>query len=150
MDCGYLLKNEDLDDLPITIKDHQILLQLIAIQVDQNISLDNLRLKCNKCCLYVDQHNFFTHSKECLGRSSTIPCEICFCPIAIQDYEQHMLMCRNDDNEALSQFLVKHLKNPNIDEKLVKIFISSWQRRRRGVLDVYEIIEELNQTNSMI
>jgi len=109
----------------------------------------HLRLKCDKCYLYIDQHNFFTHHNECLGRSLTIPCEICYCPVLINDYEQHMLICNNDDNSTLSKFLLKHLQNPNIDEKNMKLFICSWQRKHRRSIDVYEMIEEFNETNSM-
>ncbi|CAF0784838.1 unnamed protein product [Rotaria sordida] len=147
INCGYLLKNDDLDDLPITIKDHQILLQLIQINIDKNNKINNFRIKCDKCDLYIDQHNFFIHNNECLGRSLTIPCEICYCPVSINDYEQHMLICTNDDNSTLAKFLFKHLQNPNIDEKLIKSFICSWQRKHRRAIDVYEMIEEFNQTN---
>jgi hypothetical protein len=69
--------------------------------------------------------------------------------VLINDYEQHMLICNNDDNSTLSQFLLKHLQNPNIDEKNMKLFISSWQRKHRRSIDVYEMIEEFNETNSM-
>ncbi|CAF5092973.1 unnamed protein product, partial [Rotaria socialis] len=31
----------------------------------------------------------------------------------MDDYEQHMLLCTNDDNTTLAQFLCKHLQNPN-------------------------------------
>lgn len=58
-----------------------------------------------------------------------------------------MLICNNDNNSTLSQFLFKHLQNPNIDEQKLKIFICSWQRKHRGSIDVYEMIEEFNQTN---
>jgi len=59
-----------------------------------------------------------------------------------------MLICNNDDNSALSQFLYKHLQNPNIDEKMIKLFICSWQRKHRGAaIDIYEMIENFNQTN---
>jgi hypothetical protein len=58
-----------------------------------------------------------------------------------------MLICNNDDNSALSQFLFKHLQNSNIDEKSIKLFICSWQRKHRRTIDVYEMIEEFNQTN---
>ncbi len=107
----------------------------------------NLRLKCDKCYLYIDQHNFFIHTNECSGRSLTIPCEICYCPVLMNDYEQHMLICTNDDNSTLSQFLFKHLQDPNIEEKNIKLFICSWQRKHRRTIDVYEMIEEFNQTN---
>lgn len=129
------------------MKDHQILLQLIQVNIEESNKTNNYRLKCDKCCLYIDQHDFFMHYNQCLGRSGTIPCEICYCPILIDDYEQHMLLCTNDDNQTLAQFLFKHLQNPNIDEKLVKLFVSSWTRKHRGAIDVYEIIEELNRTN---
>ena len=58
-----------------------------------------------------------------------------------------MLICKNDDNSTLSQFLFKHLQDPNIDEKKIKTFISSWQRKHRGSIDIYEMIEQFNQTN---
>ncbi|CAF1041631.1 unnamed protein product [Rotaria sp. Silwood1] len=149
VNCGYLLKNDDLDDLPITIKDHQILLQLIQINIDKNNKIDNFRIKCDKCDLYIDQHDFFIHNNECLGRSLTIPCEICYCPVLMNDYEQHMLICTNDDNSTLAKFLYKHLQNPNIDEKLIKSFICSWQRKNRRSIDIYEMIEQFNQTNGL-
>jgi hypothetical protein len=65
----------------------------------------------------------------------------------MNDYEQHMLICTNDDNSTLSQFLFKHLQDPNIEEKNIKLFICSWQRKHRRTIDVYEMIEEFNQTN---
>lgn len=150
--CTYALKIEDLDDLPIAIKDHQVLLQLIDLKIDNSNEPKsvNLRMKCDKCYLYIDQHHFYIHHNECLGRSLTIPCEICFCPVLIDDYEQHMLICNNDDNSALAQFLYKHLQNPNMDEKMIKVFICSWQRKHRRTIDIYEIIEELNQTKGKI
>ena len=140
---------EDLDDLPIAIKDHQILLQLIELKIDNTTPKPtNSRIKCDKCYLYIDQHSFFSHHNECLGRSLTIPCEICYCPVLIDDYEQHMLICTNDDNSTLSRFLFKHLQNPNMDEKMIKLFLSSWQRKHRRTIDIYEMIEELNQATS--
>ena len=143
------MKIDDLDDLPIANKDHQVLLQLMDLKIENPIETKsiNLRTKCDKCYLYIDQHHFYTHHNECLGRSLTIPCEICYCPVLIHDYEQHMLMCNNDDNSALAQFLFKHLQNPNMDEKMIKLFICSWQRKHRRTIDIYELIEELNQNN---
>jgi hypothetical protein len=58
-----------------------------------------------------------------------------------------MLICTNDDNSTLAHFLFKHLQNPSIDEKMIKLFISSWQRKHRRTIDIYEMIEELNQAN---
>ena len=147
MNCDYLLKNEDLDNLPITKKDHQILLQLIEIEI--KIDKTNFRVKCDKCDLYIDKYSIFIHRNECQGRSSTIPCELCYCPVLFHDYEQHMLICNNSDNLALCQFLFKHSQNPNIDKKNIRLYISSWQRRHQKVIDVYEMIEELNQTNGI-
>ncbi len=122
----------------------------MEVKIDTNDSkITNLRLKCDKCHLYIDQHNFYSHHNECLGRGLTIPCEICYCPVFIDDYEQHMLICNNDDNSTLSQFLYKHLHNPNIEEKMIKLFICSWRRKHRGSIDIYEMIEEFNQTNGI-
>ncbi|CAF0927005.1 unnamed protein product [Adineta ricciae] len=143
VDCAYSLKVEDLDDLPIAIKDHQVLLKLLELKPPTENK--DSRMKCGKCELYIDQHNFYIHQNECLGRSLTIPCEICYCPVSIDDYEQHMIICNNDNNTALIQFLVKHLQNPNIDEKNVKSFINAWQRKHRQTIDVYEMIEQFNQ-----
>ncbi|CAF0739027.1 unnamed protein product [Adineta steineri] len=147
VDCGYFLKIEDLGDLPIALKDHQILLQLIELKIENKIN--NQRRKCDKCYLYIDQHNFYVHHNECLGRSLTIPCEICYCPVLMEDYEQHMLICNNDDNSTLAQFLFKHLPDANIEEKDIKLFIRSWQRKHRGSIDIYEMIEEFNSTNTL-
>ena len=149
--CGYLLKNEDLHDLPITVKDYQTLLDLVNLKIDDNNNSTTTsktaasRLKCGKCDLYIDQHNFYIHGNECQGRLLTIPCEVCFCPVLISDYEQHMLICTNENNAALVEFLLKHLKDPKTDEKIVKSFIQTWDREHRHAMDIYEMIEEFDR-----
>jgi hypothetical protein len=60
-----------------------------------------------------------------------------------------MLICTNEDNSTLAKFLSQHLQNPNIEEKNIKLFICSWQRKHRRTIDVYEMIEEFNQINRM-
>ena len=146
VNCEYFLKLEDLHNLPITVKDHQILLQLIELKVESIVKdPKNLRLKCDKCHLYIDQHCFYLHCNECQGRESAIPCETCYCPVLLTDYEEHMILCRNDDHRSLIGFLVKHIQDPSIDEKKIKLFIHSWQRKYRRLIDIYEMIEEFNQ-----
>ena len=149
--CGYLLKEEDLHDLPIAVKDHRVLLELVNTKIDDNNNSTTTsknapsRLKCQKCDLYVDQHSFYIHGNECQGRLLTIPCEVCYCPVLISDYEQHMLICTNENNVTLLEFLLKHLKDPNTDEKTIKSFIQTWNREHRHAMDIYEMIEEFDR-----
>lgn len=132
------------------MRDYQTLSKLIELPVQCiNKNPENLRVKCDKCHLYIDQYNFYLHHKECAGREATLPCETCFCPVLLTDYSEHFLICQNENQATLVQFLLKHVQDPSANEQKIKSFIKSWQRKSRRSIDVYEIIDEFNQTDGM-
>jgi hypothetical protein len=104
------------------------------------------RPKCSKCRFYIDLRNISDldqHMESC-SRENLIPCEYCFCPQEMNNFEEHLRQCQNDQTrqeENLINFIQSHSEYPFTTNQ-IKYFIKL-QRQNNLSINPLSIIEIL-------
>ena len=135
--CNYELSRHDLSSIPFEQRLFRRLQPLIRTR---------RRPQCPQCGFYVELSNITDldqHIESC-DVDNLIPCEFCYCPQTIEQWEEHSRQCRNDPTQrrhGLIEFLLPRTKYP-FSAQQIDLFIEK-QKRNDLPIDAHSIVEAL-------